>query len=104
MPISQAISEIQSGQVKVVAISGDQATLDLKDGSHQVTTIGTPTDTFEKILADYNATHTGSQAITWSKQTGTQTFGVTGSVLLSLLPVLLIGGFFYYLVQQGRRR
>ena len=104
VPISQAISEIQSGQVKVVAISGDQATLDLKDGSRQVTTIGSPTGAFEKVTADYNATHDRSQAITWSKQTGSQTFGVIGTVLLSLLPVVLVGGFFYYMFRQGRRR
>ena len=90
--------------MKLVAISGDQATLDLKDGTHHVTTIGSPTDAFEKVLTDYNATHDRSQAITWSKQTGTQTFGIIGSVLLSLLPVVLVGGFFYYMFRQGRRR
>ena len=31
--ISQAISQIQTGQVKTVTISGDQATLDLRDGT-----------------------------------------------------------------------
>ena len=104
VPISQAISEIQSGQVRAIAISGDQASLDLKDGSRQVTTIGSPTDAFEKIISEYNATHTGPQAITWSKQTGTQTFAPIGSILLSLLPVMLVGGFFYLLFQQARRR
>ena len=103
VPISQAISQIQSGQVRAVAISGDQASLDLKDGTRQVTTIGSPSDAFEKIITDYNATHTGSQAITWSKQTGTQTFGAIGSILLSLLPVILIGGFIYYMLRQPRR-
>ena len=105
VPISQAISEIQSGQVRAVAISGDQATLELRDGTRQVTTIGSATDNFEKIITDYNATHTGPQAITWSKQTGTQMiFGPIGSILLSLLPVILIGGFIYYVLQQPRRR
>ena len=104
VPISQAISEIQGGQVRSIAISGDQATLELRDGTRQMATIGSPTDAFEKIISEYNATHTGSQAITWSKQTGTQTFAPTGSILLSLLPVILIGGFFYYLFQQTRRR
>ena len=105
VPISQAISEIQSGQVRAVAISGDQAALDLRDGTRQVTTIGSPTDTFEKILSDYNATHTGSQAITWSRQTGTQMiFGPIGSILFGLLPVILIGGFIYYVLRQPRRR
>ena len=105
VPISQAISEIQGGQVRAVAISADQATLELRDGTHQVTTIGSPTDSFEKVITDYNATHTGPQAITWSKQTGTQMiFGPIGSILLSLLPVILIGGFIYYVLRQPRRR
>ena len=101
--ISQAIAEIQSGQVKSVTISGDQATIDLKDGTtHQVTTVGTPSDSFEKVLTDYNATHDPSQQINWGKQKDSQTFGIIGSVLLSLLPVLLIGGFFVYMMRQAQ--
>jgi cell division protease FtsH len=103
VPISQAISEIQSGQVKSVTISGDQATIDLKDGTtHQVTTVGVPSDAFEKVLTDYNATHDTSQQIIWSKQKDSATFGIIGSVLLSLLPVLLIGGFFVYMMRQAQ--
>ena len=103
VPISQAISEIQSGQVKSVGISGDQAIIDLKDGqTHQVTTVGTPSDAFEKVLTDYNATHDASQQIIWSKNKDSQTFGIIGSVLLSLLPVLLIGGFFVYMMRQAQ--
>ena len=101
--ISQAIAEIQSGQVKSVSISGDQATIDLKDGTtHQVTTVGTPSDAFEKVLTDYNGTHDATQQINWGKLKDSQTFGVIGSVLLSLLPVLLIGGFFVYMMRQAQ--
>ncbi len=102
VPISQAISEIQGAQVKSVTISADQATIDLKDGNHQVTTVGTPSDAFEKVLTDYNATHDPTNQITWSKQKDSQTFGIIGSVLLSLLPVLLIGGFFVYMMRQAQ--
>ena len=103
VPISQAISEIQSGQVKSVSINADQAAIDLKDGTtHQVTTIGAPSDAFEKLLTDYNSTHDTSQQIIWSKNKESQTFGIIGSVLLSLLPVLLIGGFFVYMMRQAQ--
>ena len=103
VPISQAISEIQSGQVKSVSINADQATIDLKDGqTHQVTTIGSPSDAFEKVLTDYNATHDPAGQIIWSKNKDSQTFGIIGSVLLSLLPVLLIGGFFVYMMRQAQ--
>ena len=33
-----------------------------------------------------------------------QTVAPIGSILVSLLPVMLIGGFFYFLFQQTRRR
>ena len=32
-----------------------------------------------------------------------QPVSVIGSIILSLLPVLLIGGFFYYLMMRARR-
>ncbi|HVR88634.1 MAG TPA: ATP-dependent zinc metalloprotease FtsH [Candidatus Limnocylindria bacterium] len=101
--VSQAIAEIQSGQVKSVTISGDQASIDLRDNTtHQLTTIGDKSDSFEKVLTDYNATHDKSQEIIWGRQKDSQTFGIIGSVLLSLLPVLLIGGFFVYMMRQAQ--
>ena len=42
--------------------------------------------------------------VTLDLQRDNQTPGIFGSVLLSLLPVLLIGGLFYYVLQQVRRR
>lgn len=101
VPYSQAVSEIQNGQVRSVTISADRASLILKDGSQQTTVVGTPSDAFEKILLDYNA-RGPAQQISWSKQD--QSFGLAGSLLLGLIPVLLVGGFFVYMIRQVNRR
>jgi hypothetical protein len=54
-------------------------------------------------VTDYN-TIAPEKRVTLTYQNDAPTFGILGSVLLSLLPVLLIGGFFYYMMQQARRR
>jgi hypothetical protein len=42
--------------------------------------------------------------VTLTYEKDSQTFGIIGSVFLSLLPVLLIGGFVVYTMHQARRR
>ena len=99
----KAISEIQSGLVKAVTISGDAATIEKLDASHETVNIG-PNDggTFQKTITDYNATQPVNSRVQLSFAKDSQTFGIIGSVLLSLLPVLLIGGFFVYMMRQAQ--
>jgi len=101
---SQAVAEIQSGQVKRVTINGDTATLDKTDNTtHETVTIGTNDGgAFQKLIVDYNATQPGTRQVELSLQKDSATFGIIGSVLLSLLPVLLIGGFFVYMMRQAQ--
>ena len=101
----RAVLDIRSGQVKAVTIASDTATIDKIDGSGETVNIGTNDGgAFQKLTLDYNATVPANQRITLALQKDSQTSGIIGSVLLSLLPVLLIGGVFYYVVQQVRRR
>ena len=100
----RAIAEVQAGQVRSVTIAGDVATLVKRDGTQESVVVGDNTGAFEKAILDYNATQPSDRRVELQLQKGSQTFGIVGSVLLSLLPVLLIGGFFVYLVQQARRR
>jgi ATP-dependent Zn protease len=101
----RAVSDIQSGQVKVVTISADTATIDKTDGSHEVVNIGSNDGgAFQKIIVDYNAAQPADKKIALSIQRDSQTFGIIGSIVLSLLPVLLIGGLFLYLIRQAARR
>jgi ATP-dependent Zn protease len=103
VPVSQAIGEIQSGQVRSVTINGDQATIELKDGGRQLTTVGRPSDTFEKIITDYNATRDPSQQISWSKQSDSQSLGIIVPALLAVLPLLLGVALLFYVVQLARQ-
>ncbi|HEV2011509.1 MAG TPA: ATP-dependent metallopeptidase FtsH/Yme1/Tma family protein [Candidatus Limnocylindria bacterium] len=101
----RAISEIQSGQVKVVTLNTDTGTLDKVDGTRESVNIGANDNgAFQKIVVDYNATQPANRRVTIDLAKDSQTFGIIGSVLLSLLPVLVIGGIFYYMLQQARRR
>ena len=99
----QVVSEIQSGQVKSVAISGDTATIEKTDGNHETVTIGANDNgAFQKTVTDYNAAQPVSSRVQLNFQKDSATFGIIGSVLLSLLPVLLIGAFFVYMMRQAQ--
>jgi cell division protease FtsH len=99
----KAVSEIQSGQVTKVTISGDSAMLEKPDKSTETVNIGmNDNGAFQKIVTDYNAAQPVNSRVQLSFQKDSQTFGIIGSVLLSLLPVLLIGGFFVYMMRQAQ--
>jgi cell division protease FtsH len=99
----KAISEIQSGQMKSVTLNTDTATLNKIDGTTETVNIGTNDGgAFQKIVVDYNATQPTNSRVTITLPHDSQTFGLIGSVLLSLLPVLLIGGFFIYMMRQAQ--
>lgn len=103
--ITQAIQEVNSGQVKRVTIvtGANQATLELVNGDRQQTNLPERDEVFQKALFDYNAANPTRQVnITYEQES--DTFSVISSILLSLLPVLLIGGFFYYMMRQAQRR
>jgi len=104
---SAAIDEVNSGQVKEVSISGATATVTLNDGSNtkQMVNIGDDKDgLFKKAILDYNTANGNNAAkrVNLVLPQESQTFGIIGSILLSLLPVLLIGGFFIYMMRQAQ--
>jgi FtsH-like protein len=103
--LTQAIQEINSGQVKKVTIvtGANKATLELVSGDKHQTNLPDRDEVFQKALFDYNAANPSKQ-ITIEYQQESQTFSVIGSIVLSLLPVFLIGGFFYYMMRQAQRR
>jgi len=104
---SAAIDEVNAGQVKEVSISGSTASVTLNDGSttKQMVNIGDDRDgLFKKAILDYNTANAGNAAkrVNLVLPQESQTFGIIGSILLSLLPVLLIGGFFIYMMRQAQ--
>ncbi|MFN2519561.1 MAG: ATP-dependent zinc metalloprotease FtsH [Candidatus Limnocylindria bacterium] len=98
--LSDALQRVNSGQVRKVTIVGDQANLEGVDGKKQQTAIGDKDESFKKAVLDYSAANPGKMVVDVQKDS--QTFGIIGSVLLSLLPVLLIGGFFVYMMRQAQ--
>jgi cell division protease FtsH len=98
---SQAVQQINSGQVRKVTIVANKATLELQNNEKQQTTLPERPEAFEKLLADYNAANP-SRTITIDYQQESATFSVIGSIFLSLLPVVLIGGFFFYMMRQAQ--
>jgi len=59
---------------------------------------------FKKAILDYNTANGNNAAkrVNLVLPQESQTFGIIGSILLSLLPVLLIGGFFIYMMRQAQ--
>jgi ATP-dependent Zn protease len=100
---SEAVQQINSGQVRKVTIAANKATLELQNNDKQQATLPERPEAFEKLLADYNAANP-SRRITIDYQQESATFSVISSILLSLLPVLLLGGFFVYLRSRSRSR
>ena len=103
----KAITEIQSGQVAIVAIGPNLATLDKRDGSKESVNIGSNDGgAFQKVVLDYNATQPPDRRVQLQLQKDSPTFGVIGSVLLSLLPLALIlsvVGLIGYQIGRARR-
>ncbi|MDQ2912276.1 MAG: ATP-dependent zinc metalloprotease FtsH, partial [Chloroflexota bacterium] len=100
--ITVAIQDINAGKIKAVTIIASNATLEFKDttkGKEQ-TTLQEPDTLMAKAIADYNASHAETVNLKIGKDS--QTLSVVGSIVLSLLPVLLIGGFFFYMMRQAQ--
>jgi ATP-dependent Zn protease len=100
---SQAVQQINNGQVRKVTITGDRAVLELASGEKQHAIVPQPPTAFETALVDYNAA-TPTRRVTVEYQPESSGFQVITSILLSLLPVVLLGGFFFYVRSRSRSR
>ncbi len=103
VPITQAVQDIQAGKVKTVTEVANKATLELADGNKESTNLpdNSKTDPIQDAVTAYNAANPTRQ-VTLKYEEQSATFSVIGSILLSLLPVLLIGGFFFYMMRQAQ--
>ena len=100
---SQAIREINSGQVRKVTITGNRATLELLNIEKHETIVPQPPAALEKTVSDYNAANP-TRTIVFEFQSDSSGFQVLLSILLSLLPVLLLGAFFLHMSSRMRPR
>jgi cell division protease FtsH len=101
VPVTEAIQDVNAGRVKSVTIVSNKATLELNNQTKKQTTLPEQDQIFAKAINDYNNTNP-AQRVELKYQTDSQTLSVVGSIVLSLLPVLLIGGFFFYMMRQAQ--
>ena len=102
IPITDAIQKVEQGQVREIILTGDEATLILSDGqTRNQTTLPADDQSLMETVRAYNQTHPNNRVELRVEQQSA-TLGLIGSVLLSLLPVLLIGGFFIYMMRQAQ--
>ena len=101
--VSDVIREVNAGQVKKITIAGDKATIELvQDGSNnQQAQLPERYDNFLKSLDDYNTANPTRQVV-YTVEPPNNSLSLVGSIVLSLLPVLLIGGFFFYMMRQAQ--
>ena len=102
--MTEAVQLVQAGKVKSVTVVANKATIELNDGTNTKKVVNLPDSTQQDPLSQaitaYNASH--SQPVDLKYEEQSATFSVIGSILLSLLPVLLIGGFFFYMMRQAQ--
>ena len=101
LSLTQAIQDVNAGRVRTVTIAGPTATLELRDGSREQTTVPQPDTVLTKAVVDYNAANP-SAPVALKFQEETQTFPVIGSIALSLLPFLLIAALVLYVLRTRR--
>jgi cell division protease FtsH len=102
--ISKAQQDVNAGQIRSVTIVANKATLQFKDNDthKEQTTVPEPDTILSKTVQDYNATHLASDQVALKFQENNNSLSIVGSIVLSLLPVLLIGGFFFYMMRQAQ--
>ena len=102
IPETEALSRVQRGEVTEIALAGNKATITLRDGGQKfVATLGDDSREFRSRIYAYNEANPSKQ-VSMRNEQESATLGLIGSVLLSLLPVLLIGGFFIYMMRQAQ--
>ena len=100
---SEAVRAINTGQIRKVTIVGNEATIEILSGEKQRLTLPDRPEAFQKVLDDYNVANP-TRPITIEYQAEGAPISVIGSILLSLLPVLLLGAGFIYLTSRLRPR
>ena len=96
--LSQALSDLKADKIKKVTIQEDKLLLDYKEGGLKYTT-KEPTDSFTSLLEKVNLDPTKVN-YTIADSTLTKAFG---SILGTVLPILLMIGAFYFIFKLQSR-
>jgi cell division protease FtsH len=98
LDISAAMSEVQKGDVNKVTVEGDKLNLELKDGSTKYA-IKENTESFTDLLSKYDIK---PQDVNYTIA-DTSLTKVFGDILGVVLPLVLMGVFFYFILRAQSR-
>jgi cell division protease FtsH len=98
LDISAAMGEIQKGDVKKVTVEGDRLNLDLKDGSTKYA-VKENMESFTDLLSKYDIK---PQDVNYTIA-DTSLTKVFGDILGVVLPLVLMGVFFYFILRAQAR-
>lgn len=103
IPLSEAVSLIQQGEVKsiVIEVGGAAASIETSNGQKKQVILGGSSETFEKVVLDYNAKNPDRQ-IRLSYKSADQTFQWVGQLLLAFLPLIFIAGLFLFMMRRAQ--
>jgi len=101
VPVTTAVQHVQAGRVKTVTVIANKATIELTDGTKEQANLPDKDDPLLSSVTTYN-TANPTRAVELKYEEQSATLSVISSILLSLLPVLLIGGFFFYMMRQAQ--
>jgi len=99
--LSELVQQIENGQVKKIEVQGARVNIELEDGTKEITTkeIGVP---LEEILVNgYGIDSKTLRNISIVAQTESSDIWVW--VLFSILPIIIIGFFFWWMLRQGQQ-
>lgn len=97
VPLSRVVEEVNNGQVEKIEVEGSKLTVSLKDPNapKQITYKDSP----DATLADYGVDFKKVTVETRNPEGGS---GRLIDLLLTLLPIALIIGFFYFMMRQAQ--
>lgn len=101
--LSVVMAEIQQGKVKSISVpmGGGTAQIDLVDKKQQEAVLTDQSaEGVRKAVDDYNAT--GKTQIVFGYSKPDQAGPIIGNILLTLLPIVLIGGFFIFMIRGAQ--
>lgn len=99
--LGELVQQIENGQVKKIEVQGTQINIELDDGAKEIATkeIGTP---LEEILVNgYGLDPTLLRSVSIVPQAESSDIWLW--VLLSILPIILIGFLFWWMLRQGQQ-
>lgn len=97
-PLSEILTDIKAGKIEKITVLGEAVKVEYKEGGKMVLTHKEVGESFTEVLSRSGIDPTTVQYETRTQNLGTSLWDVAGTVL----PVILIGVFFWFLMRQAK--